>query len=123
MAKKKYDADEHRKNMATLVLPRAKMQNYLATLPDENTERSSERADIYMAAMARRIKRGGRAVAQSANDEPQSMLTDILVDLMHWADYMKANPTTEWQDPQEVDFSEALRIAEDHYAAERGGEE
>jgi hypothetical protein len=72
----------------------------------------------------RRILWGTYAVDAGADhDEPQSMLVDTLANLMHFAAFSKQHPTTDWEDPQPVDFDEALRIARDHFDVEQSGEE
>jgi hypothetical protein len=82
--------------------------------------------DEHTEMMQLRITRGASAADAGADhDEPQSMLIDTLTNLMHWAAFTNNNPTVdaEWENPQVVDFDEALRIARDHFDAEQAGEE
>jgi hypothetical protein len=48
--------------------------------------------------------------------EPREVLTDILVDLMHWADDYEDRPGDGGPPP---DFDDSLRIARDHFEYER----
>lgn len=73
----------------------------------------------------RRILWAAEALDRGAdNDEPQAMLTDVLTNLMHFAAYSKQYPTPDWEGTaQPVDFDEALRMARDHFDAEKDGGE
>lgn len=60
------------------------------------------------AARAQVADRAIRAMGVSWVDEydPEANLTDMLADLMHWADR------------QEIDFDDCLRVARDHFGCE-----
>ena len=50
--------------------------------------------------------------------DPETVLTDLLADLMHWCDVQKASGCM----PEPIDFESALERARDHYGEERAEE-
>jgi hypothetical protein len=77
---------------------------------------SADRALWGALAVAHFAKVSGRA--EDVHADPETVLSDLLADLMHWCDAQESN-----SEPQEVvSFNSALERARDYYNEELGGE-